>query len=288
MIAPSQGIPMAHGTLPLLYTFHFYLFGLIAVGSALLFVTRKSPVAAALWLVNTMFCLAALFVLLDAQFIGALQVLVYAGAIMVVFLFVIMLLNLGQSPPADIRGIGWKIAAGAVGIAHPRRRPGGDPREDAADAHAAHRVHGESGRDDRRRGADRRPAVQRVPVGVRDHQHPPFGGDRRRRRLGTPARRGPCSLRRSFSRPCCSRSASFGVLIRRNAIIVFMCVELMLNAVNLSFVAFAQAYGAAGQVFVFFVMTVAAAEAAVGLAIIIALFRHRPTVDLKNINLLKG
>jgi NADH-quinone oxidoreductase subunit K len=79
-----------------------------------------------------------------------------------------------------------------------------------------------------------------------------------------------------------------GVLIRRNAIIVFMCVELMLNAVNLSFVAFAQAYGAAGQVFVFIVMTVAAAEAAVGLAIIIALFRHRQTVNLQNINLLKG
>jgi NADH-quinone oxidoreductase subunit J len=115
-VPPPQAIPMAHGTLPLLYTFHFYLFGLIAVASALLFVTRKSPVAAALWLVNTMFCLAALYVLLDAQFIAALQVIVYAGAIMVVFLFVIMLLNLGQSPPADIRGIGWKIAAGAVGI----------------------------------------------------------------------------------------------------------------------------------------------------------------------------
>ena len=80
----------------------------------------------------------------------------------------------------------------------------------------------------------------------------------------------------------------FGVLIRRNAIIVFMCVELMLNAVNLTFIAFAQAYGVAGQVFVFFVMTVAAAEAAVGLAIIIALFRHRQTVNLENINLLKG
>ena len=80
----------------------------------------------------------------------------------------------------------------------------------------------------------------------------------------------------------------FGVLIRRNAIIVFMCVELMLNAVNLTFVAFAQVYGVAGQIFVFFVMTVAAAEAAVGLAIIIALFRHRQTVNLANINLLKG
>ena len=70
-----------------------------------------------------------------------------------------------------------------------------------------------------------------------------------------------------------------GVLIRRNAIIVFMCVELMLNAVNLSFVAFAQAYGVTGQVFVFFVMTVAAAEAAVGLAIIVALFRHKDTLN---------
>jgi NADH-quinone oxidoreductase subunit K len=80
----------------------------------------------------------------------------------------------------------------------------------------------------------------------------------------------------------------FGVLIRRNAIIVFMCVELMLNAVNLSFIAFAQQFGVGGQGFVFFVMTVAAAEAAVGLAIIIALFRHRQTVDLQNINLLKG
>ena len=112
----AQGPTMPHGTLPLLYTFPFYLFGLVAVASALPFVPRKSPVAAALWLVNTMFCLAALFVMLDAQFIGAIQVIVYAGAIMVVFLFVIMLLNLGQSPPADMRGIGWKIVAGAVGV----------------------------------------------------------------------------------------------------------------------------------------------------------------------------
>ena len=70
-----------------------------------------------------------------------------------------------------------------------------------------------------------------------------------------------------------------GVLVHRNAIIIFMCVELMLNAVNLAFIAFAQVYGVAGQVFVFFVMTVAAAEAAVGLAIIIALFRNRETTN---------
>jgi NADH-quinone oxidoreductase subunit K len=79
-----------------------------------------------------------------------------------------------------------------------------------------------------------------------------------------------------------------GVLTRRNAIIVFMSVELMLNAVNLSFVAFSRLYGATGQVFVIFVMTVAAAEAAVGLAIIISIFRHQETVNLKDINLLRG
>src|SRR5678816_4271887 len=107
---------MPHGTLPLLYTFHFYFFGLAAIVSALLFVTRKSPVAAALWLVSTMFSLAALYVMLDAQFIGAIQVLVYAGAIMVVFLFVIMLLNLGRAGVPDIRGVGWKLVAAAVGI----------------------------------------------------------------------------------------------------------------------------------------------------------------------------
>jgi NADH-quinone oxidoreductase subunit K len=80
----------------------------------------------------------------------------------------------------------------------------------------------------------------------------------------------------------------FGVLLRRNAIVIFMCVELMLNAVNLTFVALAEARGVAGQIFVFFVMAVAAAEAAVGLAIILAIYRHRQTVDLRHINLLKG
>ncbi len=80
---------------------------------------------------------------------------------------------------------------------------------------------------------------------------------------------------------------TFGVIIRRNAIIMFMCVELMLNAVNLAFVVFSRQAGIEGQVFVFFVMAVAAAEAAVGLALVIAIFRHLDTVDIKNFNLLR-
>ncbi len=79
-----------------------------------------------------------------------------------------------------------------------------------------------------------------------------------------------------------------GVLARRNAIIVFMSIELMLNSVNLTLVAFSAYLGSAtGQMFVFFVLTVAAAEAAVGLAIIIALFRNKMTVNIDEINIMK-
>lgn len=79
-----------------------------------------------------------------------------------------------------------------------------------------------------------------------------------------------------------------GVLIRRNAIIIFMCIELMLNAVNLTFIAFAHyLHSMQGQMFVFFTMTVAAAEATVGLAIIIALFRNKESTNIDEVNIMK-
>ncbi|MEE9145302.1 MAG: NADH-quinone oxidoreductase subunit NuoK [Candidatus Binatia bacterium] len=79
-----------------------------------------------------------------------------------------------------------------------------------------------------------------------------------------------------------------GVIIRRNIIVLLMSIELMLNAVNLTFIAFARSLGSMdGQVIVFFVMTVAAAEAVVGLAIIISIFRHRQTLDPQEMQLLK-
>ena len=79
----------------------------------------------------------------------------------------------------------------------------------------------------------------------------------------------------------------YGVLAKRNAVIVLMCIELMLNAVNLTLVTFSRSLGIEAQVFVFFVMAVAAAEAAVGLAIIISIFRHYELVDVDRFNLLK-
>jgi NADH-quinone oxidoreductase subunit J len=97
----------------------WWVFASMAVGGGLGMVTRKNPVASLLFLVLTFFSLAAIYVLLGAHFIAAIQIIVYAGAIMVLFLFVIMLLNLGHDYQADLRGGLWIvvgfIAAGTVG-----------------------------------------------------------------------------------------------------------------------------------------------------------------------------
>ena len=80
-----------------------------------------------------------------------------------------------------------------------------------------------------------------------------------------------------------------GVLIRRNAIVVFMCIELMLNSVNLSLIAFAQVHGGLdGQILSFFVMVVAAAEVVIGLGILVAIFRRKAATNIDDVNLLKG
>jgi NADH-quinone oxidoreductase subunit K len=82
---------------------------------------------------------------------------------------------------------------------------------------------------------------------------------------------------------------ALGVLVRRNAIIIFMSIELMLNSANLAFVAFARSYDLlSGQLFVFFVMTVSAAEVAVGLALIVAIFRSKHSIDVDQMSSLKG
>jgi NADH-quinone oxidoreductase subunit K len=79
-----------------------------------------------------------------------------------------------------------------------------------------------------------------------------------------------------------------GVLTRKNPIVIFLCVELMLNAVNLTFITFSRTQGYDGQIFAFFVMTVAAAEVAVGLGIIVSIFRQRHNIDVDEVSILKG
>jgi NADH-quinone oxidoreductase subunit K len=81
---------------------------------------------------------------------------------------------------------------------------------------------------------------------------------------------------------------TFGVLTRKNAIVIFMCIEVMLNSVNLTFIALSRHVGNMdGQIFVFFVMTVAAAEAAVGLALMIAFYRNKESIEVDDFNMLK-
>jgi NADH-quinone oxidoreductase subunit J len=111
----------------------FYVFAAVAVGSAIAMVTRKSPVASLLFMVATLAALAGIFVLFEAHFLAAIQVIVYAGAIMVLFLFVIMLLNLGHDYRKDLKGGFWAIlafvvAGGMAGVlARQFRGTGSDP-----------------------------------------------------------------------------------------------------------------------------------------------------------------
>ena len=97
-----------------LVTVVFWTFAAWAIVSALLTITRSNPIAAVMWLVSTMFALAGLFVLLNAQFIAAIQVLVYAGAVMVLFLFAVMLLNLEGTPRDWKRWPLWLLATGVT------------------------------------------------------------------------------------------------------------------------------------------------------------------------------
>ena len=99
----------------------WWVFASVAIGGALGMILGRNPVASLMFLIMTFFGVAAIYILLGAHFIGAVQIIVYAGAIMVLFLFVIMLLNLGHDYKKDLRGVGWMAAAfasaGALGYA---------------------------------------------------------------------------------------------------------------------------------------------------------------------------
>src|SRR6266849_4337008 len=167
-------------------TLLFYVFGAVAIAASLLVIGQRNPIHSVLLLIASFGALSGLYVLLDAPFVAVIQIIVYAGAIMVLFLFVVMLLN---AP------------------------------------------HEETNRDERVHPLLRQGTMR-------------FGG--------------------------------------------VLAVEIMLNAVNLTFVEFGRALGSVdGQIIVFFVMTVAAAEGAVGLAIIIALFRHRESLNPESFTALK-
>jgi NADH-quinone oxidoreductase subunit K len=259
--------------------FLFYLFGAIAIAGALGMVANvRNTVAGAVSLVATMIALGAIYVLLEAYLIGVLQILVYAGAIVVVFLFVVMLLNLRQEEYGPSRIPGAKVWAalitGLVLVQFLRLLPGSFGR-------AAETPPGFGGY---------RAALHGLRAGLRGDLAPAAGGDAGRRGAGEAEDRlmvVPVDHVIALSAILFAIGV-VGTITRRNLIVILMSIEVMLNAVNLALVGFSRQWAdVAGQVFVLMVIVVAAAEVAVGLGIVIAIFRNRESVNVEDASLLR-
>jgi NADH-quinone oxidoreductase subunit K len=258
----------------------FWIFSTAAVGSALGVVgSLRSPINSALSLVVSMLALAGLYVLLEAQFVGLIQVMVYAGAIVVLFLFVIMLLNLRGSGAAGAESQPITKAIGAlVAVARAHARVG-------ARALAGRR------RGLRHDARDRRGALHRLRARGAGRRRAPARRDRGRGRARQEEDRVMGDLLGFHFQIVAAlifAIGALGVLLRRNIIVMFMSIELMLNGANLSLVAFSREIGNdQGQILAFMVMVVAAVEVAVGLAIIISLVRNRDTVNIEDASQMK-
>ena len=288
----------------------FYVCAVAIIVGALGVILAHNPVHSALFLLLTLVSVAVLFLQLDAQLVAAIQVVVYASAIVVLFVFVITLLGVDQHETFDEPSFFQRpvaIVAGALLLVQVVAIAG---HHWATGAHSTRGALGCAAAGQRRDA--RQESVHRLRVGVRDHRG--AARDRGRRRRGARAAQRPAGRRsaagRRRGRPgeriliaaatitptyyLTLAAALFtiggvGLLVRRNTLVMFMCIELMLNAANLTFVAFAKALNdISGQVIVFFTLVVAAAEVAVGLAIIVAIFRRRQNVTADDVNALRG
>ena len=306
-------------TVPL---FIFYILAAVAVASAVMVVSSRNPVHSVLFLILCFFTAAGLFVLIGAEFLAMVLVIVYVGAVAVLFMFVVMMLDINfvrlregflqYLPVGALIGIvllvelvlvGSTWALGGTGGAVPahgggRHRPDQHP---GARHGALHRLFlpVPGGRadpprgDHRRHHADAAPAARLAAPGDRP------AGPQAARACGR-ASQGPVGERRLMSSIPLSNFLTlaailftlgiFGIFLnRKNVIVILMSIELILLAVNINFVAFSTYLGnLAGQVFAMFVLTVAAGEAAIGLAIVVVYFRNRGSIEVEDINLMKG
>ena len=180
----------------------FYALAAMALGGAIGVVLQRSPVASLLSMVGTLASVAGIFVLLEAHFLAAIQVMVYAGAIMVLFLFVIMLLNLGHDYEPDLRrGVGQFLAFGIVGtiagfLARQLRGSGGQP---GLPVFSGPGGDGPPARRGGHRRSHRETTLHRLRDRVRTRRAPPPRGARGRGRAGEEEGLTPCSPNRSFS-----------------------------------------------------------------------------------------
>ena len=314
----------------------FYVFSVVLLFAAFRVITARSTVHAALFLVLAFFTAACVWMLLRAEFLAIALVLVYVGAVMVLFLFVVMMLDINADALREgfwkhfpLAGfIGALIALEMALVLMGGFRLAEAPPTDAAGAEAGqhqdarHRdLHplplpaadgggAAAGGHHRRDRADAAPAQGQPPHGpvasrcaVKKADRAAPGEDARRRSRPPPARRaapsggtgmsliGTLTLGHYLSLGGILFALSvIGIFLnRRNLIVLLMAIELMLLAVNLNFIAFSHYLGDMdGQVFVFFILTVAAAESAIGLAILVVLFRNRATINVDELDALKG
>ncbi len=281
----------------------FVLMAGASILGSLTVIRARNPVYAAMGLLATLFSMGVLYVLNLAHFVAAVQIIVYAGAVMTLFLFVIMLIgvdkaeDLSETIPHQ-RRLAMALGLVAVGIAV------------ALVARGPVLVGP---------GRLRAPADPQATNGTVQAIAEPLFGEwvlafEATALLLTIAAAGAIALA-SHRRPSAVRRAgdggrvslvvtpgwymtlaailfgigALGILVRRNALVMFMCIELMLNAVNLTFIAAGRALGNLdGQLAVFFVLVVAAAEVVVGLAIIVAIFRLRQTASVDDLTEMKG
>jgi NADH:ubiquinone oxidoreductase subunit K len=258
--------------------FVFWVFAIVTVSSAAVVVLSRQLIYSAFALLFTFFGVAGLYVLLGADFLAAVQLLVYVGGILVLLLFGVMLthkvhdLDLRGDDPARPRG-----HRGGGALRHPRLDRGADAVGAAPPARPDH-------------GGDRAALPRPVPAALRGRLRPPPGRPRRRRHD-----RGAGGTHDRPQHYLVVSAALFslgvlGLLTRRNAVHVLMSIELILNSANVNLVAFSRfsAGNLGGQVFGVFVIVVAAAEVAVGLAIVLTLYRLRRTPNLDDADILKG
>jgi NADH-quinone oxidoreductase subunit J len=267
------------------------IMGGLTIGSALMVIISKNPVKSVLFLVLTFFFISGNYILMNAQFIAAVNIIVYAGAIMVLFLFVLMLLNLSkENEPKN--SVFVKFAALVAGgilftVLIAALKDGLVIAAATVDQ------------------SDNIGLVENLGQILFTKYVLPFEissvlfiaamvgavltTNRLTMVLATIFQNGVSIDFYIVLSTILFVIGLVGVMIRRNAIILLMCIELMLNAVNLLMVAFSTYFGKSdGQIFVFFIMVVAAAEATVGLSILVMAYRNIRTTDVGIFNKLKG
>ena len=269
----------------------FVIAALAALTGAVTVVFARNPIYSAVGLLGTLFSVAILYVVQLAHLVAAVQVIVYAGAVMTLFLFVIMLIGVDKEEkrvePLPRQRLWVGGLAGVVILFAAGMALFGDFVWVPCRRHS-----GRSGRHQRDDSGGRRAAVHRLGACLRGHRSVADHRRRRRRRLGPIQEKAGVMVPVGWYMALAAALfliGALGMLLRRNALVMFMCIELMLNAVNLTLISAGRAMNDLnGQVAVFFILVVAAAEVVVGLAIIVAIFRRRATASVDELSELRG